>query len=381
MAWYSPNYKYRQQITISKSMVNNGDQSNFPVLVKLTDAGNTIFTHALASGNDLLFTAADGVTLINAEIEYFSQANHELDAWVFLTTLSASVDTVIYLYYGNAAATGYTTAQKQAVWGNGYVGVWHMNQTGTGTIGDYKDSTSFNNNGGQSTNEPNITTGKIGQGQLYNGIQNASGSYISVPDATSLNQLSAFSLSVWVFLTGYGYSLDGSVFIGKPFNNIGDAAKTPFLLYYLSVDAVGCLNTSVASGVNGTRTVYTATQSIPLNSWHYLTGTWSGTRLDLYLDGAPMGSGVATTQVMGTTPHPLMLGGWGAFGYTDITKGSLDEIRVANIYHSAAWIATEYNNQSAPSTYLTFGAEIMNTILIPNMRRVNGSPFGPITRR
>ncbi|MBE3141561.1 MAG: hypothetical protein IMZ53_13380, partial [Thermoplasmata archaeon] len=39
-------------------------------------------------------------------------------------------------------------------------------------------------------------------------------------------------------------------------------------------------------------------------------------------------------------------------------SGLLDEIRIANIPLSAAWIATEYANQNNPSGFLSFGPEV-----------------------
>ena len=38
-------------------------------------------------------------------------------------------------------------------------------------------------------------------------------------------------------------------------------------------------------------------------------------------------------------------------------KGSLDEVRVSNTARLADWIATTYNNQSAPSTFYSISDE------------------------
>jgi hypothetical protein len=37
--------------------------------------------------------------------------------------------------------------------------------------------------------------------------------------------------------------------------------------------------------------------------------------------------------------------------------GLLDELRVSNTARSADWIATEYNNQSNPSAFLSVGTQ------------------------
>jgi hypothetical protein len=35
----------------------------------------------------------------------------------------------------------------------------------------------------------------------------------------------------------------------------------------------------------------------------------------------------------------------------------MDEARISNSVRSATWIATEYTNQSSPSTFMSFGSE------------------------
>ncbi|MEI6711229.1 MAG: DUF2341 domain-containing protein [bacterium] len=49
----------------------------------------------------MLFTAADG-TKLDHEIEKYVPTTGQLIAWVRVPALSASVDTVIYMYYSNA---------------------------------------------------------------------------------------------------------------------------------------------------------------------------------------------------------------------------------------------------------------------------------------
>ena len=37
--------------------------------------------------------------------------------------------------------------------------------------------------------------------------------------------------------------------------------------------------------------------------------------------------------------------------------GTLDEVRVSTMERTANWVATEYNNQSSPGTFITMGSE------------------------
>src|SRR5437764_12166115 len=70
-AWFNASWSFRKAITVDFTKVPNTDQTNFPVLVSLTaDAG--LSAHALASGNDILFTLSDGTTKIPYQRESYS---------------------------------------------------------------------------------------------------------------------------------------------------------------------------------------------------------------------------------------------------------------------------------------------------------------------
>ncbi len=68
--WYDSNWQYRQEIIINSSMTP-ADQTNFPLLVKITDQTNPIFNNAQSDGGDILFTLSDGITKLDHEIEYY----------------------------------------------------------------------------------------------------------------------------------------------------------------------------------------------------------------------------------------------------------------------------------------------------------------------
>jgi hypothetical protein len=81
------------------------------------------------------------VTKLNHQIEQYSSSNGQLVAWVQLTTFSSTVDTAIYLYYGNGSATN--QQNPAGVWSASYQGVWHLFDAFSGTAAD---STSNANN-------------------------------------------------------------------------------------------------------------------------------------------------------------------------------------------------------------------------------------------
>jgi hypothetical protein len=136
--WYNSGWSYRKAITVNSGQVPSA-QSNFPVLISLTsDAG--LSAHALANGNDILFTTSDGVTKIPYQRENYGGGT--LVAWV--NCPSVTNGTVLYMYYGNPGAAD--QQQATSAWDINYVGVYHVDEATTG-IGDYKDATTTANNG------------------------------------------------------------------------------------------------------------------------------------------------------------------------------------------------------------------------------------------
>ena len=134
------NWSNRQKITILPTLAN-ADLTNFPYLVKITDSTNPVFSIPQADGDDILFTAADGTTKLNHEIEKYNPATNELYIWVQVPTISSAVNTDIYMYYGNGSVASQQSVA--ATWDNDFVMVQHLHETS----GPHFDSTSQNNDG------------------------------------------------------------------------------------------------------------------------------------------------------------------------------------------------------------------------------------------
>ena len=162
--WYNTGgtWNYRKAITIDFTKVPNTDQSNFPVLVSLT-ADAALSAHALASGNDILFTLSDGTTKIPYQRE--SYAGGTLTAWIQVPTLSHTANTVIYMYYGNSVAGD--QQQAAGVWDATYAAVYHLSEPGAGTAGEYKESKAGTINGTVTDQVIKAVYNMTGTGNLY----------------------------------------------------------------------------------------------------------------------------------------------------------------------------------------------------------------------
>jgi len=337
-AWYSSSWNYRQKIILDHNKVPNTDQSNFPVLIKITDTSNPLFDRAQSSGNDILFTDATETTKLSHEIETFSTSSHELWAWVKIPTLSYTTDTVIYLYYGNPSCSSQQTATD--VWSNGYAGVWHMNNASSPAL----DSTSNANNGTQSGGVTFGVTSKVDGGTSYNGSN-----YLDLANADTLSPgTGVFTLQAWVKTSASGNAL--------VYSDYGIGSVKFLAIQMVSNKAWGgCRD---GSGNN----LFIANQGSNINdgAWHKVAYVRDAqTTAKLYLDGSQIGSAsngsIGSVAIAdGDTPRVSALAGTPS----DYLNGSVDDLAYASTARSADWIATEYANQNSPETFYNISAEV-----------------------
>jgi len=174
MAWLS-GYSKRIKLTIDYNKIDSS-LSNFPVTVFFTSSqGEEIFDEFDADSDYMkcAFTSDNGTTQLYAEKELFDVSEEKAIYHVKVPSISSSANTIIYYYFDNSHSdnTDYigaigTTAGAN-VWDSNFKAVYHMVDATTSTI---KDSTSNNNDGTKkAANEPIEATGKVGQGQSFDG--------------------------------------------------------------------------------------------------------------------------------------------------------------------------------------------------------------------
>jgi hypothetical protein len=322
LAWYNPGWLYRKQITIDHTKVSGGaDLTDFPFLVNLNSDAD-LAAYAQANGNDILFAGADGATKLSHEIETYTSATGALVAWVRVPIVSSSVDTVVYLYYGNAGASN--QQNPTAVWDSHYHGVWHLKENGA-LAGD---STSNANNATTGT-LPTQTAGQIGNGQSFDGTTQS----VGVPDAASLNIPTDGTFSVWFKL---GDLRQSDLF--EKGGNGGYAAWPDNANLWWGPQYGYTPQWAIASG------------ALTAGQWYRLDGVSQAGLQYLYLNGALVAQSTQVSSFL--NPGTLQFG----HGVDGFFKGSLDELRISDVVRSAGWIATEYNSQVSPGTFATLGA-------------------------
>ena len=348
--WYSASWTDRKPVTIDHTKVGGASNlSNFPVLISLTDANLATVANGgyvgNSNGNDILFTASDGGTKLNHEIESYSPTTGQLIAWVQVPTVSPTGDTVIYIYYGNPSATN--QQNKTAVWDSNFQEVLHLDESSGTTL---FDSTSNGNNGSKiSATSPTATSsGEIGGAQSFNGTSD----YVVLPPSMTIG-LKVFSVSFWTQTTDSGSN--GTYWHQPQF--VGDASNGSASGDFGIVTNSGDLG--MWSGLNsGGDNALVTSDVINDNHWHQISAINDGSAIWLYLDGQYTGQSLSSGQGLDSLGWYLGAQQYLSSGTANFFhQGSIDEFRFSNSARSAGWIGTEYNNQSSPSLFFSVGSQ------------------------
>lgn len=343
-SWYTVGgqgtWTYRKSITIDHTKVGVSTTTpltDFPFLFSVTDTDLKSVSNggkiASSTGGDLLFTASDGSTKLDHEIESYDPTTGTTIVWVRIPSVSPSVDTVIYVYFGNDNVQN--NQNPTGVWDSNYKAVYHLKD---GSTLSAKDSTINANDGTIST--PTATTGKIDGAASF-----TTGDKITKTTNSSLSISGSFTLEAWVNqsnLTGYHDVITKT-------NSTSDGN------YYLETNGsdieIGFYNGSGFTGFNSSGSGTT----MSTNNWYHIVAVYdnAGNALRGYINGTEVinqSAGGATPQ---TDANALSLG----LGYVgENFLGTMDEARVYGGARSLDWIKTEYNNQSSPSTFFTYGS-------------------------
>jgi hypothetical protein len=92
---------YRKPVVVDADQID-ATLTDFPLLIQVTDAD--VAAAAQIGGDDIVFTAADGVTRLDHEIESWDRGTGALTAWVRVPIIDGTSDTELFVYYGNAGA-------------------------------------------------------------------------------------------------------------------------------------------------------------------------------------------------------------------------------------------------------------------------------------
>jgi hypothetical protein len=190
-------------------------------------------------------------------------------------------------------------------------------------------------------------TGKINKAYSFNGTS----SYVSIPNSTSLNiQGNAITLSAWIKST-----TNTTQMIISKISGVGTHVS-PYFQYNLQLEdpGSGVLFPRFYLSINGNPINTPTTSSINQNQWYLITGTYDGTTMRLYLNGAQITSQGVTGNITGYST-PVYLGINGAFG--EPYSGSIDEVGIWSRALTAAEVTSLYNSGNG-LPYSSFGGTV-----------------------
>ncbi len=341
MAFPTGYIKY-QEITIDHTKVS-ANLTDFVIYVNLADlskAGADIFDLCRSDGGDIRVTKSDGTTELPREIVSIDTTGKTGEMYVKYTgTLSSTVDTVIRVYYNGTDTEPATTATygRNAVWSN-YKLVLHLKEAS----GTRVDSTG-NGFDASPTNTPGNIAGKLGNALSLNGsTQYLSGSLSGMSNTN-------YTVSAWC----------------SP--DVLTSRRTVFMMRVSSAEVDGA-DLELGTGNGGTNRaaldvnnwwVQTADNAVTTSSFQYVAATVYGTATTdrkLYVNGADATGATTGTLTTNSSINNYLIGTRNASGqYYD---GAIDELRLSVGQLSAAYIATDYNNQNSASTFYTVGNEV-----------------------
>ncbi|GJL86118.1 MAG: hypothetical protein DHS20C02_18930 [Micavibrio sp.] len=319
VAWYDANWDYRQKLTIDSGMIGS-DLTNFTMMLSDHHLSSDFWAQVKADGSDIVVTSADGTTKLSRDMVSFDNVGESIEMHIKVPLVSSTVDTDIYLYFGNAAGT---ETNDTAAWSD-FSGVWHLDELAGNAI----DSTVNANNGTINGGLTQGVTGHLGRAADFDDANDL----ISI--AMTKGAISTFSF--WATWDGAGN--DMPILAGP-----NGAGPDLFL-------AGGNVSWNTW---NGSANAFGATPAAASDgAFHHYTLVVAPGNTNLYFDNTLVGTATyadpsATTifQIGGIVPYT-----WG---------GAIDEMRVSNVARSADWVAAEYNNQIDPSSF--FSSNLVET--------------------
>ena len=354
--WYDANFTYRKLITINSSKI--GDTlKNFPVLI-YASSDSDLSSNAQGDGDDIFFVDYDdNTTKYNHEIENYTSGT--LWAWVNITSLSDSVDTNIWMYYGNA-----TCASQEDItntWNSDYILIQHFDETYSTGANNYKDSTSNNQDGTLIDSDTDSSSGK---GIVYNTINfNGDADYVSIPNNAIL-ETNEITVELWSNTTVPNSDYDTFISLG------GHGAEDWLLQREGASDK---LRVSWDNSFFDSNTANVFEDG----EWHYASFSRDDdtNNIMMYYDGY--------YETSSTTPGDInfdaVANNLEIARRTDTTSqyitGGIDEIRLSSIVRNTSWISCTYNTTNDPEGFHFYDSQETYSAGTPSwtLRQTNNS--------
>jgi YD repeat-containing protein len=343
---WSNGYANRHTVTIDHTKVPNTDQANFSMLFSGTYAYLATTSNGggvtNSNGYDIIFTSdANGTSVLPFEQESYNGTTGAVNYWVQIPTVSHTTDTVFYLFYGKSSVTT-DQSNRNGTWDSSYKGVWHFNQTPSGT-GAEKDSTVNGYNGTPASSGISLSSDGIAGSSLhFDGTSYSN----NVAMSSALPGGPPLTVSIWVKTTGLNSTSASGIMDKSSWQHTGwsmwDNGQWDPHVFFRTMP-------------NWTNEVNMNRSAVNDGNWHYLVGTINSSEtITFYLDGAVYGT-VSAGSIATDTADAVTVGAFQG----NSAGGSLTEVRISSTVRSADWIAAEYNNVTSPWLFYDEGSPLI----------------------
>jgi len=326
-SWYDRDWNYRKSFTINHTFVD-GSLSGFPFLVDLVEDSDLV-TYAQADFDDVVFVDSDN-NLLPFEFDCFNASTGNLTAWVNISSVSGSVDTVFYMYYGNPSVS--SMANPAGTWDSNFVGVWHMNKdNATHTW----DSTS-NDNDGEFVGTVTETSGVVGNSLYLSDIPE-----IHIPNDASLE------ITDEIFMEGFLTHRKDTESFSYFWDIQNNGPLSGWYCFYRWDSNFLQASYYNDSGDNGYMRDY---PGLTVNHTYYTIFDWKADGYThFYLDGVVTDNESSDFSTIGWGAHPdFKLRG----NYVDY-----DELRMSKTIRSSAWVNLTFDTCNQTTGLLTTGKQ------------------------
>lgn len=319
-------------LTIDHTKCGSNPSTDWPLLVTGTIANLKSIANGglLNSANNVAFYSDAGkTTLLKFERGIHDLTTGFIEYYVKIPTLSNTTDTVIYPDIDPARVVDLSDVAN--TWNSAYKVAYHFGTSTSLVLTDVIAGLTLSN-----TNTVTPTSGIGGGGADFNGTNQH---LDNVADA-ALRLPTNFTVELW-----FRPQSGGSTFKTILAKTNGSTTAN----YILQIDNTLKPRVLLTQGA-GNYKIVTAASTVTNNVTYHLAGTYNGTTLTFYLNGASSGTPLAVSGSADDPNNTLMVGSEGAANFT---KGMIDEIRLSNVARSADYLLATYNNGINAATFYT----------------------------
>jgi len=332
--WDDPGKLYDYHVDI---FVKGGSVplANFPVPVRISEAriGGFKYKHADSKGQQLVFIDTDG-NILPYEVDTWDTAGESL-VWVGLATLPTT-GMKITMFWGLGDGKEPFEYTPKAVWDANFVGIWHMNASGT-TGKTVADTTGRSD--GTLVGSATSQAGLLGKSVSLPSPNPSS--WITCGTKQPNSELAeGFTVEGWA--NASNYSSRHAMFGKKQFISVRTESKT-----------------QIAVTTIGKKDFYIDTSLPDAGNWFHYALTFRPNvagGLQFYINGALVNEQTTAVDKPGyndPTSSSEMFIGRNEFSTDQYFHGLLDECRLSKTIRPGEWIAAEYESMFDESFALT----------------------------